>query len=103
MLSLSSKGRVSYREFTNEDQKSCAHIIVVVVLKDISKLVLGFITIYYGLSCGGFHMMGHVLFVWPLLTRQRTTNYATGLNVIGQVVGRIGWNARKCVVSYEID
>lgn len=48
-------------------------------------------------------MMGHVLFVWPLLTRQRTTNYATGLNVIGQVVGRIGWNARKCVVSYEID
>ena len=46
---------------------------------------------------------GHVLFVWPLLTRQRTTNYATGLNVIGQVVGRIGWNARKCVVSYEVD
>ena len=73
------------REFTNEDQKSRAHI-VVVVLKRYIETGSRQVTIYYsyGLSCGGFHMVGHVLFVWPLLTRQRTRNYTTGLNVIGQ-------------------
>ena len=47
-------------------------------------------------------MVGHVLFVWPLLTRQRTRNYTTGLNVIGQVVGRIGWNARNALYHTKL-